>query len=146
MPYISIATFLVALAFLLTCIYIAKLILRISGLLTTVSKTFDQVERQLDRTILETEQLIVEVERAVTDAEGKLQATSGAFHSLENIGEAAAYASDALKEQVKMFGEDKQLPGMTPFVRSIQWGEYATSLIKSWERGKRVALSEESVK
>lgn len=140
MLYISIATFIVAIAFLLTCIYIAKLILRISGLLSTVSETVNQVEYRLDSTILETEQLIVEVEKTATDVEEKLHATSGAFHSLENVSKAAAHASLTLKEKAKMFGEDERLPGITPFIRSIQWGEYTAVLFKSWERGKRVGL------
>lgn len=146
MPFYSIATFIVAIAFALTCIYIAKLILRISGLLTTVSATFDQVEGQLDRTIVETEQLLVGVEQTATDVESKLHATSGVFYSLENVGEATSHVSRTLKEQTKLFEGDQALPGMTPFIRSIQWGEYASALFKSWERGKRVAFEEKTTR
>lgn len=142
MPFISIATFIVALAFLLTCIYIAKLILNISGLLSTVSETVIRVERQLDSTILETEQLIAEVEQTAIDVEEKLQATSGVFHSVESVGEATSNVGQLVKEQAKLFDQNQSLPGITPFIRSIQWGEYASVLFKSWKRGKSVAFEE----
>ncbi len=146
MPFYSIATFIVAIAFLLTCIYIAKLILNISGLLTTISQSFDHVERQLDGTILETERLIVGIEQTATDVEGKLSATSGAFRSLENVGEATSHVSRTLKEKAKLFERDQEIPGIKPFIRSIQWREYASVLVRSWERGKSVVFEKKSTK
>lgn len=141
MSLISIATLIVAASFAFVCIYIAKLIFQVTALLTTVGQTFDDVEGQLDQTIIETEQLIGEVELTALDVEKKLQATSGVFNSLENVGEATAVMSKTVKEKAKFFTKEENLLVVTPFVRAIQWGEYTSVLLESWARGKEAATN-----
>ncbi|AOV07670.1 DUF948 domain-containing protein [Sporosarcina ureilytica] len=140
MPFISIATFIVTIGFALVCIYIAILLLRVAGLLKSVGQTIDEVERQLDCTVLEAEQLILGIERTATDVEEKLQATTGVFTSVQDVGIATSIMSEELKSRTKNYKQDKELLGTKPFIRSIQWGEYASILFKAWHRGKKVGL------
>lgn len=141
MSFFSIATFVVTIGFALISIYIAKLLLSITGLLKGLSKTFEHVEGQLDSTITETEQLILGIEQTTNDVEQKLKATNGVFHSVQEVGQAALNVSTILKNKTQSFTEDGDLPGATPFIRSIQWGEYTSELFKSWERGKKAAFA-----
>lgn len=139
MSFISIAIFIVALAIALVSIYIAKILLRVSKLLQTFGRTASDIERQLDKTVHEVERLIAEAETTATDVEQKLLATEGVFSSLANVGEATAIMSRALQHKTKNDGRIT-LPGTIPFIRAIQWSEYAHILLKSWERGKKASL------
>ena len=140
MSFISIATFIVALAFALVSIYIAKILLRVSTLLKTLGQTADDVEHQLDKTVHEVGRLIGEVETTAIDVENKLIATEGLFSSLTNVGDATSIISSELHSKVKSYGSDPTLPGTKQFVRAIQWSEYANILLKSWQRGKKASL------
>lgn len=140
MSFISIATFIVALAFALVSIYIAKILLRVSTLLITLWRTVDDVERRLDKTVHEVGRLVVEAETTATDVENKLIATEGLFLSLTNVGDATSIISSDLHDKTKRYGNDSTQPGTKKFVRAIQWSEYASVLLKSWQRGKRVSL------
>ena len=140
MPFISVATFIVALAFALVSIYIAKILLRVSTLLKNLGKTMDQVEQQMDKTVHEVEQLIVEVEVTATDVENKLTATEGLFRSINNVGDATSIIGKDLCDRAEKYGNDSTLPGTKKFVRTIQWVEYADILFKSWQRGKKASL------
>lgn len=142
MPLISIATLLITIAFAFVCVYIAGLILQVVSLLKTVGQTFDQIERQLDQTIVETEQLIGTIEQSAADVEEKLQATSAVFDSLDSVGQASHEISGVIKEKVKAFASDENLRTATPFIRVIQWSEYASVLLDSWKRGRKVAFEE----
>ncbi|MDS9471261.1 DUF948 domain-containing protein [Sporosarcina pasteurii] len=140
MPFISIATFIVTIGFALVCIYIARLLLRVAGLIKSIGQTIDEVERQLDHTVLEAEQLILGIERTATDVGEKLQATTGIFTSVQEVGKATSLMSEEFKNRTKSYGQDRELLGTKPFIRSIQWGEYASVLFKAWHRGKKVGL------
>lgn len=140
MSFISIATFIVALAFALVSIYIAKILLRVSKLLKTLGQAADDVEHQLDKTVHEVGGLIVMAEATASDVEKKLVATEGLFSSLTNIGDATSIVSNELHNQTKIYGRDPSLPGTKNFVRAIQWSEYADVLLKSWQRGKKASL------
>lgn len=144
MPLISIATLIITIAFAFVCVYIAGLILQVASLLKTVGQTFDQVEHQLDQTIVETEQLIGTIEQSATDVEEKLRATSAVFESLKSVGEASEVMSGTVKEKVKAFANGENLRSATPFIRIIQWSEYSSVLLASWQRGKKVAFETKS--
>lgn len=146
MPLISIATLIITVGFAFVCMYIANLIIQVTGLLKTFGQTFNEVERQINQTITETEQLIETVEQTTMDVEGKLQATSGMFISVENIGEASAIMSETVKEKVKAFTSEESLQATKPFIRTIQWSEYSSVLFASWARGKKVAFEAKSTK
>lgn len=140
MSFISIAIFIVALAFALVSIYIAKILLRVSTLFKTLGQTADDVEHQLDKTVHEVGRLIGEAETTAKDVENKLIATEGLFSSLTNVGDATSIISSELHNKVKSYGSDSTLPGTQHFVRAIQWSEYANVLLKSWQRGKKASL------
>lgn len=140
MPFISIATFIVALAFALISIYIAKILLRVSKLLKTLGQSMDEVEQQMDKTVHEVGQLMEEAEVTATDVADKLIATEGLFLSLTNVGDAGEVISKDLHSKAKRYGSNPKLPGTKTFVRAIQWSEYANVLLKSWKRGKKASL------
>ena len=140
MSFISIATFIVALAFALVSIYIAKILLRVSKLLKTLGQAADNVEHQLDKTVQEVGRLVVGAETTATDVENKLIATEGLFSSLSNVGNATSIISIELHNQAKSYGRDLTIPGTKKFVRAIQWSEYANVLLESWQRGKKVSI------
>ena len=140
MTFISMATFIVALAFAFVSIYIAKILLRVSTFLKTLGQTMDKVEQQMDKTVHEVEQLIVEAETSATDVENKLIATDGLFQSINNVGEATSIIGKDLYDRTEKYGNDSTLPGTAKFVRAIQWAEYADILFKSWQRGKNATL------
>ena len=138
MPFLSIATLIVSISFAIICIYIAKLILNISGLLKTVSESVDQVEQQLDSSIHETEQLLTTVEHTTSDVDAKLQALTPVFHSLNDIGIATSTVSETIEKNAKVLNEEEMRQKLTPFIRIIQAGEYGSSIMNAWKRGKKV--------
>lgn len=135
--FIYMAVFLVALAFALLSIYIAKILIRISALFSTLGQTVANVENELDQTVIELESLIVETAYTARDVEGKLLATDSLFTSIDNVGQATSMASGSLLSKMKNYSEDPSLPGTKPFVRAIQWSEFATILFHAWGRGKK---------
>lgn len=138
-PFISIATLLVAIGFALICIYIAKLLLQISRLLKTIGTTVSQVEGQLDGTIAETEQLMGSVEMTTTDVEEKLAALTPVFHSVNEVGLATTNFTETVHSYAEKLTEDQMIERTKPFIRIIQWNEFRTALQESWERGKKAA-------
>ncbi|MCZ2258295.1 DUF948 domain-containing protein [Sporosarcina sp. G11-34] len=139
MNLVYIAILLIAFAFALISIYIAKILIRVSGLITTLGQTVNNVEQELDRTVIELEQFIAETEKTAVDVEEKLLATDGLFLSLGNVGDATSIVSRNLRARTEKYAKDGLLPGTKPFVRMIQYSEFATTLFTSWKRGKRVS-------
>lgn len=138
--FISIATFIVAVSFAITAIYIAKILLRVSTLIGTLGRTASDVEQQLNKTVHEVGELIRGSEKTTADIEEKLKATEALFLALQNIGDATAILSKDMKEQADRYKKDATLPGTKKFVQAIQFSEYANVLLKSWLRGKKVSL------
>ena len=139
-PFISIATFIVAISFALTCIYIAKILLRITTLIGTVGRTASKVEQQLDESIYEVGEFISQSEKTTVDLEQKLKATDGLFHSLQNFGDATAIMSKDIQEHTDRYEKNASSSGSKKFVQAIQFSVYANVLFKSWQRGKRASL------
>lgn len=135
--FIHMAVFLVALAFALLSIYITKILMRISTLFSTLAQTAASVEIELDQTVTELENLIVETGNTALDVENKLLATDGLFASIDNVGQAASIVSGDLLSRTERYSEDPSLPGTKPFIRAIQWSEFASVLVHAWERGKK---------
>lgn len=138
MPFLSIATLIVSISFAIICIYIAKLILNITGLLNTVSESVNQVEQQLDTSIDETMQLLTTVEQTTEDVDGKLQALTPVFHSLNDIGLATSNVSETIEKNAKVLNQEETMQRLKPFIRIIQAGEYSSSIMNAWKRGKKV--------
>lgn len=145
-PFMSIATLLVAIGFALICLYIAKLILQISRLLKTIGTTVSQVEGQLDQTIAETEQLMDSVELTTTDVEVKLDALTPVFHSVNEVGLATTNFTETVHSYAEKLTEADMIERTKPYVRIIQWNEFRSALQESWERGKNQRIMHNELK
>lgn len=136
MSLVYIGVFIIALAFAVIAIFIAKILFSATKVIATLGDTLNVVEGKLDKSIAEVEAMTLEVDQTAIDVEAKLQATEGLFLAIENVGETTAIISNDLHERSKRYEHDESLPGTMPFVRAIQFGEFGFSLFESWKRGK----------
>ncbi|MBO0589287.1 DUF948 domain-containing protein [Sporosarcina sp. E16_8] len=137
MAFIHISVFIVAIAFALVSVYFAKLLLRVSGILGTVGKTVSKLEDKLDKTVIELERTITETKATATDIEGKSLALNSVFYTVKHVGDSASQLSEELALRTERYAQNSSLSGIKPFVRIIQFSEFAASLLTSWQRGKR---------
>jgi len=138
MAFIHISVFIVAIAFAFVSVYFAKLLLRVSGIIGTVGKTVSAFETKLDKTVIELERTIAEAKATSTDIEEKSLALNSVFYTVKHVGDSTALLSEELEVRTKRYVQDLLLPGTKPFVRAIQLSEFASGLLTSWQRGKRV--------
>jgi len=137
MAFIHISVFIVAFAFALVSVYFAKLLLRVSGIIGTVGKTVSAFETKLDKTVIELERTIAEANATATDIEEKSLALNSVFYTVKHVGDSTSLLSEELEVRTERYAQDLSLPGTKPFVRAIQFSEFASSLLTSWQRGKR---------
>lgn len=137
MAFIHISVFIVAIAFALVSVYFAKLLLRVSGIIGTVGKTISEFETKLDKTVIELERTIAETNAMATDIEEKSLALNSVFYTVKHVGDSASLLSEELALRTECYAQNSTLPGTKPFVRVIQFSEFASSLLTSWQRGKR---------
>lgn len=136
MSLVYIGVFIMAIAFAIVAIFIAKILLSTSKVIATLGNTLGSVEEKLDKSIAEVEAMTLEANQTYADVEAKLQATEGLFLAIENVGETTAIISNDLQQRTKRYQQDESLPGTMPFVRAIQFGEFGFSLFESWKRGQ----------
>ena len=136
MSLIYIGVFIIAIAFAIAAIFIARILLSTSKVIATLGDTLVAVESKLDKSIAEVKAITLEVDQTAADIEAKLHATEGLFSAIENVGETTAIISNDLQERTKQYQHDESLPGTMPFVRAIQFGEFGFSLFESWKRGQ----------
>ena len=137
MSLAHVGIFIIALAFALVAIYIAKLLLKTSVIITTMGVTVHAVETKMDKTINEIEATIVEMEQTACDVETKLSGTSGLFLAVKDVGDATEIVSHELHTRTAQYANDNSLPGTRPFIRVIQFTEFGLGLVRSWNKGKR---------
>ena len=137
MAFIHISVFIVAIAFALVSVYFAKLLLRVSGIIGTVGKTVSAFETKLDKTVIELERTIAEANATATDIEEKSLALNSVFYTVKHVGDSTSLLSEVLEVRTERYAQDLSLPGTKPFVRAIQFSEFASGLLASWQRGKR---------
>ena len=136
MTFIHISVFMVAVAFALISVYFAKLLLRVSGIIGTVGKTVSKFETKLDKTVIELERTIAETNATAADIEEKSLALNSVFYTVKHVGDSTSLISEELAARTERYARDASLPGTKPFVRTIQFTEFASSLLTSWRRGK----------
>ncbi|WP_438318612.1 DUF948 domain-containing protein [Sporosarcina sp. FA9] len=137
MNFMYIAIFLIAIAFAIVSIYIAKILLRVSSVLSTLGLTLEKVESQLDDSIMNVESMIIETEQTVMDVERKLIATDGLFTLVSNVGDSSLMVSEQIHISTKSSAQAQMQSRLKPFVRIIQFGEFASVLVRSWHRGSK---------
>lgn len=136
--FVQIGVFIMAVAFALISIFIAKILLRISGVIGTIGQSASTVESKIDKTISELEQTIVGTAVTASDIEEKSLALTSVFQTVKNIGDTSALVSESVVERTARYDADQSMPGAKPFVRIIQVSEFASSLLNSWGKGKKV--------
>lgn len=136
MSLVHVGVFLIALAFLLVSIYIAKLLLKMSSIITTMGTTVHTMETKMDKIISETEATIVEMEQTARDVEEKLNGTTGLFLAAQDVGDTTAIVSNELHMRTARYENDDSLTGTRPFIRVIQFTEFGLGLVRSWKKGK----------
>lgn len=139
MPFAHIGVFLMALGFAVVSITIAKLLLKSSRTISTLSHTVQAVESKLDKAILELEATIVETGKTAIDVETKLDATTGLFVALKDVGETTAIISNDLHTRTERYAKNEKLLGALPFIRAIQFSEFGVGLVRSWTRGRNAS-------
>jgi len=139
MPFAHIGVFLMALGFAVLAISIAKLLLKSSRTISTLSHTVQAVESKLDKVVLELEATIAETEKTAMDVEIKLEATTGLFHAVKDVGETTAIISNNLHTRTERYAKNTKLSGTLPFIRGIQFSEFGIGLIRSWTRGRNAS-------
>lgn len=137
MTYVHISVFIMAIAFAIVSIFIAKLLLRVSGVIGTVGQTFSTLETKLDKTVLKLEQTIKETNETASDIEEKSLALNSVFYTVKHLGDTTSLLSEELAARTEQYTKDTSLPGTKPFVRIIQISEFASGLLNSWKLGKR---------
>jgi uncharacterized protein YoxC len=140
MTFVHISVFIVAIALALVSVFFAKLLLRVSGIIGTVGETVSKFETKLDKTVIELERTIAETNATATDIEEKSLALNSVFYTVRHVGDSTSLLSEELAVRTERYARDSSLPGTKPFVRAIQLSEFASSLLTSWQRGKRAGL------
>ncbi|NYF25446.1 DUF948 domain-containing protein [Sporosarcina sp. JAI121] len=136
MTFVHIGVFIMAVAFAIVAVFIAKLLLRISGVIGTIGQTVSNMESKLDKTVIELEQTITETNVTATDIEEKSLALNSIFYTVKHVGDSTSLISNGVAARTKRYSEDSSMPGTKPFVRIIQFSEFASGLFNSWKRGK----------
>jgi uncharacterized protein YoxC len=136
MTFVHIGVFIMAVAFAIVAVFIAKLLLRVSGVIGTVGQTVSNMESKLDKTVIEFEQTITETNATAMDIEEKSLALNSVFYTIKHVGDSTSLLSEELSTRTGRYTQDTSLPGTKPFVRIIQFSEFASNLFNSWKRGK----------
>lgn len=139
MTLVYIGVFMMSIAFAIVSIFLAKLLLKTSSVVGALGQTVDQVEKKLDQSIIELESVITETKMTATDVQDKLQATSGLFLAMEDLGQSTENVSSVIEKKTEQYNKDGLTTGTNPFVRAIQMGEFGFGLLKSWNKGKKVS-------
>lgn len=126
----------IAIALLIVAIYLSMLLVKSSHLLRTVTHTAKRVEENLDQSFQYVNELLDETEQLAADVQVKLDATTPMFSTIENVGRSTQYLSKEVSKRTRQFEEDGSLPGTQPFIQAIQYGEFGSTLLRSWKRGK----------
>ena len=142
MTLVHIGVFIMAIAFALISIFIAKLLLRISNVIGTMGRSVSNVESKIDKTIIELEQTIAETYVTANDIEEKSLALNTVFQTVKHVGDSTSLVSEDLAFRMDRYSKDPSMPGTKPFVRIIQFSEFASCLFDSWKRGKQVGTKQ----
>ncbi|QTD41922.1 DUF948 domain-containing protein [Sporosarcina sp. Te-1] len=134
---VHIGVFLIAISFAVVSIYIAKMLLRTSRVLATAGQSVALMEARVDQMIGEMEETLYVAGNTVNDLDRKLDSMSSAFYVVRDIGDTSETLTDGISDVVKTYEQADTLKGTGPFVRLIQFSEFAVELFKSWKQGER---------
>ncbi|MFJ5758352.1 DUF948 domain-containing protein [Neobacillus sp. NPDC093182] len=132
--YLSVA--LIAIAFLVLVIYVAKTLKSLQETLSSVSTTLTGLERQLDGVTKETTELLHKTNALADDIQEKSQNLNSVVSAVKNVGTTVNKFNGTLKTLTESF--DIQVEENKEKISQIvQWGNVFLELKDKWNAKKQ---------
>ena len=141
--YLSVA--LIAIAFLVLVIYLAKTLNSLQATLSSVSKTLTGLEKQLDGVTAETTVLLKKTNALADDIQEKSESLNSVVHAVKDVGETVSKFNGSLKTLTQSF--DTQVEQNKEKISQIvQWGNVVLELKDKWNARKQTTADEQPAK
>jgi uncharacterized protein YoxC len=132
--YLSVA--LIAIAFLVLVIYLAKTLKSLQGTLSSVSSTLIGLEKQLDGVTKETKELLQKTNALADDIQEKSQNLTSVVTAVKDVGTTVNKFNGTLKNLTQSF--DVQVEENKEKISQIvQWGNVFLELKDKWTAKKQ---------
>jgi uncharacterized protein YoxC len=132
--YLSVA--LIAIAFLVLVIYVAKTLKSLQGTLSSVSSTLIGLEKQLDGVTKETTELLQKTNALADDLQEKSQNLTSVITAVKDVGTTVNKFNGTLKNLTQSF--DVQVEENKEKISQIvQWGNVFLELKDKWTAKKQ---------
>lgn len=138
---VHIGVFLIAISFAIVSIYIAIMLLKTSRILSTAGRSVSLMEARVDQMIGEMEDTLYVAGNTVNDLDVKLDSMTSAFYVVRDLADTSETLTEGISGVTQSYEQDDTLKGTGPFVRIIQFSEFAVGLVKSWKQGERKGKS-----
>ncbi len=141
--YLSVA--LIAIAFLVLVIFLAKALQSLSLTLESVSKTLDGLEKQLNGVTNETTVLLHKTNAIADDIQQKSESLNSVVDAVKDVGATVSHFNQTL--QSISHKVDKQVEqNKDKLSQVIQWGNVLMELKDKWkERKQKTTVSEHKI-
>ena len=141
--YLSVA--LIAIAFLVLVIYLAKALQSLSLTLESVSKTLDGLEKQLNGVTNETTVLLHKTNAIADDIQQKSESLNSVVDAVKDVGVTVSHFNQTLQSISRKV--DKQVEqNKDKLLQVIQWGNVFMELKDKWkERKQKTVVSEHKI-
>jgi uncharacterized protein YoxC len=141
--YLSVA--LIAIAFLVLVIYVAKTLNSLKETLSSVSKTLTGLEKQLDGVTAETTVLLQKTNALADDIQAKSEKLNSVVNSVKDVGTTVTKFNGTLKNLTDSF--DIQVEQNKEKISQIvQWGNVFLELKEKWNARKSAPKSDTQAK
>jgi uncharacterized protein YoxC len=141
--YLSVA--LIAVAFVVLVIYLAKTLKALQGTLTSVSTTLVGLEKQLDGVTKETTELLQKTNALADDIQDKSERLTSVVDAVKDVGSTVSKFNGTLKNLTSSF--DIQVEQNKEKVSQIfQWSQVILELKDKWTERKQPKSDEPTEK
>jgi uncharacterized protein YoxC len=139
--YLSVA--LIAIAFFVLVIYLAKTLKSLQKTLDSVSTTLSGLEKQIDGVTTETTLLLKKTNALADDIQKKSESLNSVVNSVKNIGETVNKFNHSLKNMTNTL--DKQVDQNKEKISQImQWSNVLLELKDKWKAKKSKSANSEN--
>ncbi|MEI3600159.1 MULTISPECIES: DUF948 domain-containing protein [unclassified Oceanobacillus] len=142
MGLIYLSILLVAIAFLITVVYICFVLKRVTNTIQTLRGTIGSAEERVEKMTPVLSQTIKETDELMADVTEKVQATDSMFDSVQLFGESVQSANTALQNGLGNLTDEEMDRKVKPFIEGIKWSEVAVQLYGTW-KGKQLKQKNE---
>jgi uncharacterized protein YoxC len=131
--YLSVA--LIAIAFVVLVVYLAKTLKSLQGTLTSVSETLTGLEKQLKGVTSETAELLQKTNALADDIGRKSESLNSVVDAVKGVGATLTKFNGTLQNLTNSF--DKQVEDNKEKISQIvQWSDVVLELKDKWKAGK----------